>query len=268
MSYTRTKTFSGAAAAADVGFELDAMRTAINTGMVAGDVGAGAIDSQRIYKPDAYGFPLRETVGQFTGMAARHHGANDGVAGYAKIAGSGQPDGWTQWNLLRERVSIHLDVLERTNESASGSPVIGTPVIGMMIRKDVEANTVVEAHASWAYALMYQDYFGLGGRYPGEGGWPGGDSVGRFVLRYQQVGPTVGAITTRTRTNRRIFPHLDGNGLIEHYNVWHSFNDAFELASAGTYDFWVEYRLLTAPPGTNHQVSIGARNFVIETWRK
>jgi hypothetical protein len=255
MPYVRTTDFNptDVAVAADVQFELDAARAYVRNGIVDADVDDGAVQTSRIYKPESYGFPRRTTIGTFNEGAGRHVGPHDRSAAFGTFLTLGA-DPWKPWLYMVDRTSIFTDAL---GQDAS------VPVPGMMDRKYIEGPCAVEVTAAWSYAAMYDDTAGGAPVYPGTGGFPAGDFAGAFILAYQSIDPLTPVVTLGA-TRRKIYPNLDGFGIQTRSRGDHAVGDVVVLTTAGVYDFWLEYQRFGAD---RTQVSVGARNFVVEVYK-
>jgi hypothetical protein len=246
MPYVRTTNFDPAtvADAAAVQGELDAAREYVRNGIVSADVNAGAVTTSRIYKPESYGFPRRATIGTFNEAAGRHHGNTEIAhgAGYA-------------WLFLTDRVSIHTEALGADHRVV---------VPGMAVRQYIEAPAAVDIVAAWDFGVIYDDTVLGSPRYPGTGGFPGGDFAGAFQLKYQNIDPREPEVLLG-HTRRKIYPQLNGAGAFTNTRVQHCTGDVVNITTTGVYDFWLEYFRFSAD--ARIQIAVSVRNFVVEVFK-
>jgi hypothetical protein len=257
MPYVRTTNFdpTTVASAAAVQGELDAAREYVRNGIVNADVNAGAVTTSRIYKPESYGFPRRATIGTINEAAGRHHGVSDRPAILADTVALGGTDPWLGWLFVTDRATLHTEALDADQRVV---------VPGMAIRQYIEAPCAVDIAASWSFAVMYDDTVLGSARYPGTGGFPGGDFAGAFQLKYQNIDPRSPEVLLG-HTRRKIYPHLNGAGGAVRPRADHCTGEVVELTTDGVYDFWLEYFRFGADAGM--QVAIGMRNFVVEVFK-
>ncbi len=243
-------TLSGTITTSAVKTEIDRARDWLNDGIVVGDIAATSIKRSHLYRPDVYGFPQTGAIGPTQGVWVRQANLSSPATRPGAIDGS--------LNNLRlflaraaDRTSIFPEYL-----FDSGSFRIAS----MAARVEVTTSSVVEISANWeAVAQVNQTNVSPAGSatapdYP--------DTAGAFSLYYQEYD---GSETVCAGTQRRINSNVyDIGDPILRMNL---FNASWVgTLSAGTYDFWLRYDLLSA--GTEvEQIILGVRSLKIELFK-